>query len=71
MNKIENLKNTIELLEGYYKEGMFEDLEDLLQYINNVLAFENNEQDDDKIKEYTNNYKNSLKVIKYYILKVM
>ena len=71
MNKIENLKNTIELLEGYYKEGMFEDLEDLLQYIDNVLAFENNEQDDDKIKEYTNNYKNSLKVIKYYILKVM
>ena len=71
MNKIENLKNTIELLEGYYKEGMFEDLEDLLQYIDNVLAFENNEQDDDKIKEYTNNYKNSLKVIKYYILEVM
>ena len=71
MNKIENLKNTIELLEGYYKEGMFEDLEDLLQYINNVLAFENNEQDDDKIKEYTNNYKNSLKVIKYYILEIM
>ena len=71
MNKIENLKNTIELLEGYYKEGMFEDLEDLLQYINNVLAFENNEKDDDKIKEYTNNYKNSLKVIKYYILEVM
>ena len=71
MNKIENLKNTIELLEGYYKEGMFEDLEDLLQYIDNVLAFENNEQDDDKIKEYTNNYKNSLKVIKYYILEIM
>ena len=71
MDKIKNLKDTIELLKGYNEEGMFEDLEDLLQYIDNVLVFENNEQDDDKIKEYTNNYKNSLKAIKYYIMEVM